>query len=87
MPQHIFFFRGLHEDELKVHIDKLHEYNEIKDVAQMVLGRIGKEIVMSLSRYVFGHVTAVLLVSYLTVGWSQLIIFKRVLLDLIEIIV
>lgn len=31
---------GLKEEELKTHIDKLHEYNEIKDVAQMVLGRI-----------------------------------------------
>ena len=34
--------RGLEEEELKVHIDKLHEYNEIKDVAQMVLGRLGE---------------------------------------------
>ena len=38
----LLLYRGLHEDELKVHIDKLHEYNEIKDVAQMVLGRLGK---------------------------------------------
>ncbi|KAK3782513.1 hypothetical protein RRG08_061743 [Elysia crispata] len=31
---------GYMEAELQVHIDKLHEYNEIKDVGQMVLGRI-----------------------------------------------
>ena len=31
---------GIEESELKVHIDKLHEYNELKDTAQMVLGRI-----------------------------------------------
>ena len=34
-------FRGLKEDELQQHIDKLHEYNEVKDVAQMILGRLG----------------------------------------------
>ncbi|XP_041370092.1 DNA repair protein SWI5 homolog isoform X2 [Gigantopelta aegis] len=31
---------GYHQDELQDHITKLHEYNEIKDVGQMVLGRI-----------------------------------------------
>uniref|UniRef100_T1IY55 DNA repair protein SWI5 homolog n=1 Tax=Strigamia maritima TaxID=126957 RepID=T1IY55_STRMM len=31
---------GCKEEELEVHIDKLHRYNEIKDVAQMVMGRI-----------------------------------------------
>ncbi|RUS89451.1 hypothetical protein EGW08_002748 [Elysia chlorotica] len=31
---------GYLETELQTHIDKLHEYNEIKDVGQMVLGRI-----------------------------------------------
>ena len=30
------------EDELALHIAKLHEYNEIKDVAQDLLGRLGK---------------------------------------------
>ena len=29
------------EDELAMHIAKLHEYNEIKDVAQDLLGRLG----------------------------------------------
>ncbi|XP_028394683.1 DNA repair protein SWI5 homolog [Dendronephthya gigantea] len=28
------------EDELQMHIDKLHEYNEIKDVGQVLLGKI-----------------------------------------------
>ncbi|KAK7095201.1 DNA repair protein SWI5 homolog [Littorina saxatilis] len=31
---------GLDESELAEHITKLHEYNEIKDTAQMVLGHI-----------------------------------------------
>ena len=30
-------------NELQKHIDKLHEYNEIKDVAQMVIGRLGED--------------------------------------------
>ena len=33
---------GCHEDELKLHIDALHEYNEIKDVGQMLLGKIAE---------------------------------------------
>ncbi|XP_054715242.1 DNA repair protein SWI5 homolog [Uloborus diversus] len=32
--------KGYKEEDLKWYIDKLHEYNEIKDVAQMVMGRI-----------------------------------------------
>ncbi|XP_005104966.1 DNA repair protein SWI5 homolog isoform X2 [Aplysia californica] len=32
--------RGLRESELQTHIEKLHEYNEIKDIGQMLLGRI-----------------------------------------------
>ncbi|XP_052789285.1 DNA repair protein SWI5 homolog isoform X2 [Mya arenaria] len=31
---------GYQESELQTHIEKLHEYNEIKDVGQMVLGRL-----------------------------------------------
>lgn len=34
-------FRGLKIEMLQLHIDKLHLYNELKDYAQMVLGRIG----------------------------------------------
>ena len=30
------------EDELQVHIDKLHEYNEMKDVGQLLLGKIAE---------------------------------------------
>lgn len=33
---------GCCEDELKLHIDALHEYNEIKDVGQMLLGKIAE---------------------------------------------
>ena len=33
---------GCHEEELKMHIDALHEYNEIKDVGQILLGRIAE---------------------------------------------
>ncbi len=36
------FHRGLIEEELNTHIEKLHEYNEIKDIGQMLLGKIGK---------------------------------------------
>eukprot|EP00105_Crassostrea_gigas_P017635 XP_011435487.1 PREDICTED: DNA repair protein SWI5 homolog [Crassostrea gigas] len=32
--------RGLKVEMLQTHIDKLHQYNELKDCAQMVLGRI-----------------------------------------------
>ncbi|XP_041482181.1 DNA repair protein SWI5 homolog [Lytechinus variegatus] len=31
---------GLSEDELQLHIKKIHEYNELKDMTQMLLGRI-----------------------------------------------
>ncbi|XP_048587731.1 DNA repair protein SWI5 homolog isoform X2 [Nematostella vectensis] len=31
-----------HEDELQHHIEKLHEYNEIKDVGQLLIGRLGE---------------------------------------------
>lgn len=41
--------RGYSESELQSHIEKLHEYNEIKDVGQMVLGRIGTFCFLCLS--------------------------------------
>jgi len=31
-----------HEDELQAHIDKLHEYNEVKDMGQILLGKIAE---------------------------------------------
>ena len=33
--------RGYKEEELQEHIDKMHEYNELKDIGQEVLGRLG----------------------------------------------
>jgi len=30
------------EDELQKHIDMLHEYNEMKDIAQMVIGKLAE---------------------------------------------
>ena len=33
---------GCSEDELQLHIDALHEYNEVKDVGQMLLGKIAE---------------------------------------------
>ena len=35
-------YRGYKEEELGKHINKMHEYNEIKDIGQMVLGRLGE---------------------------------------------
>lgn len=33
---------GYSEDELQVHIDKLHEYNEVKDIGQLLLGKLAE---------------------------------------------
>lgn len=34
--------RGYNVDELEDHIAQLHEYNDIKDVGQMLLGKLGE---------------------------------------------
>lgn len=36
----LYIKKPLKVDMLQTHIDKLHQYNELKDCAQMVLGRI-----------------------------------------------
>ena len=61
----IAVFRGLDESELSAHITKLHEYNEIKDIAQMLIGRIGELIIYSGLVYCF-IVTAHLIFMYLS---------------------
>jgi len=35
------FYSRYCEEELQEHIDKLHEYNEIKDVGQLLIGKLG----------------------------------------------
>lgn len=39
----VLFYRGYSLEELDKHISLLHEYNEIKDAGQMLLGKLGKE--------------------------------------------
>lgn len=34
--------KDYHEDEVQMHIEKLHEYNEIKDVGQLLLGKLAE---------------------------------------------
>lgn len=33
---------GFQVEELQIHIDNLHKYNEVKDAAQLVLGRLAE---------------------------------------------
>ena len=37
----IIYCRGYHENELQTHIEILHEYNDIKDTAQRLIGLLG----------------------------------------------
>lgn len=39
----VLIYRGYSLEELDKHISLLHEYNEIKDAGQMLLGKLGKE--------------------------------------------
>lgn len=39
----VLLYRGYNLEELDQHISLLHEYNEIKDAGQMLLGKLGKE--------------------------------------------
>ena len=36
--------RGITESELQEHMKKMHEYNELKDIGQMLLGKLGNWI-------------------------------------------
>ena len=56
--------RGHKTEELKIHIDKLHEYNEVKDVAQMVLGRLGEHYVVHCLVNSMFHLSATPTLSY-----------------------
>jgi len=35
-------YRGYKEEELSTYMEGLHAYNEMKDIGQMLLGRLGK---------------------------------------------
>lgn len=39
----ISYPRGYSVDELEDHISQLHEYNDIKDIGQMLLGKLGEQ--------------------------------------------
>jgi len=42
-PCWVYCYRGYSLEELEKHISLLHEYNDIKDAGQMLLGKLGKE--------------------------------------------
>lgn len=39
---HYYDCRGYKEEELSTYMEGLHSYNEMKDIGQMLLGRLGK---------------------------------------------
>lgn len=43
------------EEELQEHIDKLHEYNEIKDVGQLIIGKLGYQMFFSSIKWLFNE--------------------------------
>lgn len=42
-PFWFYRYRGYSLEELEKHISLLHEYNDIKDAGQMLLGKLGEE--------------------------------------------
>ncbi|KAK2499259.1 hypothetical protein MC885_011458, partial [Smutsia gigantea] len=45
---------GYSVDELEDHIAQLHEYNDIKDVGQMLLGKLGRACLVAVGRFEHG---------------------------------